>query len=145
MASFNRTIIVGYLGRDPEFRNTSNGTAVCDFSMATTERRKVSGETQEITTWFKVTLWGRQAEIAADYCKKGSQVYVSGPLTMREYTDKDGNNRVSLEVNASEIQFLSSNNGGGGGERANDSQPKSSGKQTQSKARGPVQEDEIPF
>ena len=108
MASFNKIIIVGYLGRDPELRYTPQGTPVSDFSVATTERRKdKSGETQEATTWFRVSLFGRQAEVASQYLTKGRQVYVEGQLSQREYTDKDGNARISLDVRGSEIQFLS--------------------------------------
>lgn len=108
MASFNKIIIVGYLGRDPELKYTPQGTAVCDFSVATTERRKdKSGDMQEVTTWFRVSLFGRQAEVASQYLTKGRQVYVEGQLSQRDWTDKDGNTRVSLEVRGSEIQFLS--------------------------------------
>ncbi len=108
MASFNKIIIVGYLGRDPELKYTPQGTAVCDFSVATTERRKdKSGEMQEVTTWFRVSLFGRQAEVASQYLTKGRQVYVEGQLSQRDWTDKDGNTRTSLEVRGSEIQFLS--------------------------------------
>ncbi|HXG92727.1 MAG TPA: single-stranded DNA-binding protein [Blastocatellia bacterium] len=108
MASFNKIIIVGYLGRDPELRYTPQGTPVCDFSVATTERRKdKSGEVQERTTWFRVSFFGRQAEVASQYLSKGRQVYVEGQLSQREWTDKDGATRTSLEVRGSDIQFLS--------------------------------------
>ncbi len=108
MASFNKIMIVGYLGRDPELRYTTQGTPVCDFSIATTERRKdKAGDVQESTTWFRVSLFGRQAEVASQYLTKGRQVYVEGQLSQREYTDKDGVARTSLEVRGSEIQFLS--------------------------------------
>lgn len=108
MASFNKIIIVGYLGRDPELRYTTSGTPVCDFSVATTERRKdKSGEMQEVTTWFRVSLFGRQAEIASQYLTKGRQVYVEGQLSQREWTDKEGAARTSLEVRGNDIQFLS--------------------------------------
>lgn len=107
MASFNKIILVGYLGRDPEIRHTPQGEAVCNFSMATTERRKnAQGEMEELTTWFKVTVWRRQAEIANEYLSKGKQVYVEGRLRQAEYTDRDGNKRTALEVSASDIQFL---------------------------------------
>ena len=108
MASFNKIILVGYLGRDPELRYTPQGTPVCDFSVATTERRKdKSGEMQEATTWFRVSLFGRQAEVASQYLTKGRQVYVEGQLSQREWTDKEGGTRTSLEVRGTEIQFLS--------------------------------------
>ena len=108
MASFNKVMIVGYLGRDPELRYTTQGTPVCDFSIATTERRKdKAGEMQELTTWFRVSLFGRQAEVASQYLTKGRQVYVEGQLTQREWTDKDGATRTSLDVRGTDIQFLS--------------------------------------
>ena len=105
--SFNKITIVGYLGRDPELRYKSQGTAVCNFSVATTEKRKnARGEQEEHTIWFKVAAWGRQAELAAEYLAKGRQVYVEGRLRLEQYTDRDGNPRTSAEVNASDIQFL---------------------------------------
>jgi single-strand DNA-binding protein len=107
MASFNKITIVGYLGRDPEMRYTAQGTAVCDFSVATTERRKdKAGDLQEITTWFRVSLFGRQAEIAQQYLTKGRQVYIEGTLSQREWTGNDGVTRTGLEVRGSDIQFL---------------------------------------
>ena len=108
MASFNRIMIVGYLGRDPELRYTTQGTPVCDFSVATTERRRdKSGDTQEVTTWFRVSLFGRQAELASQYLAKGRQVYVEGQLSQQEWTDREGATRTSLEVRGTDIQFLS--------------------------------------
>jgi single-strand DNA-binding protein len=108
MASFNKIVIVGYLGRDPELRYTPQGVAVCNISVATTERRKDSrtGEPQDITTWFRVTLWRRLAEIANQYLSKGKQVYVEGRLRQEEYTDRDGVKRTSLAVDATDLHFL---------------------------------------
>jgi single-strand DNA-binding protein len=105
--SFNKITIVGYLGRDPELRYTPQGTAVCKLSVATTERRKnAAGQPEEHTTWFRVTVWGRQAELANEYLARGRQVYLEGRLRLEEYTDRDGNLRMSPEVNATDIQFL---------------------------------------
>ena len=105
--SFNKVILVGNLGRDPELRYTPQGTPVCSFTMATNERRKdKSGEMQDQTTWFRVTLWGRQAETASQYLTKGRQVYIEGRLRVEEYTDRDGKPRHSLEVNATDMQFI---------------------------------------
>ena len=108
MASFNKIVIVGYLGRDPELRYTPQGIAVCNISVATTERRKDprTGEPQDITTWFRVTLWRRLAEIANQYLSKGKQVYVEGRLRQEEYTDRDGVKRTSLSVDATDLHFL---------------------------------------
>src|SRR5215470_6272472 len=105
--SFNKITIVGYLGRDPELRYTPQGTALCKMSIATTERRKNSaGEMEEHTTWFRVTAWGRQAEMANEYLAKGRQAYIEGRLRLEEYTDREGQKRFSAEVSATEIQFL---------------------------------------
>lgn len=109
--SFNKITIVGYLGRDPELRYTPQGTAVCKMSVATTERRRsASGENEEHTTWFRVTVWGRQAELANEYLGKGRQVYVEGRLRLEEYADREGNQRISPEVTATDIQFLGTRN-----------------------------------
>jgi single-strand DNA-binding protein len=110
--SFNKVILVGNLGRDPELRYTPQGTPVCSFSMATNERRKdKTGEMQDHTTWFRVTLWGRQAETASQYLTKGRPVYIEGRLRVEEWTDRDGKQRHTLEVHATDMQFI----GGGRG------------------------------
>ena len=115
--SFNKIIIVGNLGRDPELRYTPQGVAVCSFSMATNEKRKdKSGELQDITTWFKVTLWRNQAENAAKYLTKGSPVYIEGRLHIEEWTDRDNNNRYTLDVQATDMHFISAGRGEGSGE-----------------------------
>lgn len=113
--SFNKIIIVGNLGRDPELRYTPQGIAVCNFSLATNEKKRdKSGELQDVTTWFKVTLWRQQAENASKYLTKGSPVYVEGRLRVEDWTDRDGNNRYTLEVQATEMHFIS------GGPRSED-------------------------
>ncbi|HJS51202.1 MAG TPA: single-stranded DNA-binding protein [Pyrinomonadaceae bacterium] len=107
--SFNKIIIVGNLGKDPELRYTPQGVAVCDFSMATNEKKRdKSGEFQEVATWFRVTLWRNQAENAAKYLKKGSQVFIEGRLSLEEWTDRDGNTRQTLSVQASDMHFIGS-------------------------------------
>ena len=111
--SFNKVILVGNLGRDPELRYTAQGTPVCNFSMSTNERRKdKNGEMQDHTTWFRITLWNRQAETASQYLQKGRQVYIEGRLRVEEYVDRDGKPRHSLEVHATDMQFI----GGRGGD-----------------------------
>ncbi len=111
--SFNKITIVGNLGRDPELRYTPQGSAVCSFSMATTEKRRdKNGEMADQTTWFKVTLWEKRAETASRYLTKGSQVYIEGRLRTEEWTDKDGKTRTSLEVLATEMQFIGTKGGG---------------------------------
>lgn len=111
--SFNKIILVGNLGREPELRYTPQGDPVCSFSLATNERRKdKSGEMQDMTTWFRVTLWGKKAEAAGQYLTKGRPVYIEGRLRVEEWTDRDGKPRHTLEVNATEMQFI-----GGGDKR----------------------------
>jgi single-strand DNA-binding protein len=110
--SFNKIIVVGNLGRDPEMRYTPQGMAVCSFTMATNERRKdKSGEQQDVTTWFKVTVWGKQAETVSKYLTKGRKVYVEGRLHVEEWTDRDGKQRHTLEVNATDVHFIDSAQG----------------------------------
>ena len=105
--SFNKIILVGNLGRDPELRYTPQGTPDCSFTLATNERRKdKTGETQDQTTWFRVTLWGRQAETASQYLSKGRPVYVEGRLRVEEWTDREGRSRFTLEVHATDMQFI---------------------------------------
>ncbi len=162
--SFNKITIVGYLGQDPTLRYTPQGTAVCNFSVATTEKRKNGrGEVEEHTIWFRITAWGRQAEVAAEYLAKGRQVYVEGRLRLEQYTDREGNPRTSPEVNASDIHFLGqrvepaekAEENGQFGEETEDedaSKPAASrnGKRSTSK-RAPakealnIEEDEVPF
>jgi len=114
--SFNKIILVGNLGRDPEMRYTPQGTPVCSFSLATNERRKdKTGEMQDQTTWFRVTIWGRQAETASQYLTKGRPVYIEGRLRVEEWTDREGKPRHTLEVTATDMQFI------GGGNRTEDS------------------------
>jgi single-strand DNA-binding protein len=109
--SFNKITLVGNLGKDPELRYTPQGTPVCSFSLATNEKRKDrTGQQQDITTWFKVTLWGKQAETASQYLQRGKSVYIEGRLRQEEYTDRDGKPRTSLEVNATDMQFIGGGN-----------------------------------
>jgi single-strand DNA-binding protein len=112
--SFNKIILVGNLGRDPELRYTPQGTPVCSFSLATNEKRKdrTTGENNDVTTWFRVTLWGRQAETASQYLQRGRPVYIEGRLRVEEWTDRDGKARHTLEVHATDMQFI------GGGARS---------------------------
>ena len=107
MASVNKVILVGNLGRDPEVRYTPGGTAVANFTLATTDRwNDPSGEKKERTEWHRVVVWGKQAEIAGEYLRKGRQIYVEGALQTREWTDRDGNKRYTTEVRAQRFQML---------------------------------------
>ena len=116
MASVNKVIIVGNLGRDPETRSFPNGDQVANVTIATTDRYKdkTSGEMKEITEWHRVSFFGRLAEIAGQYLRKGSQVYVEGSLRTRKWTDKDGIEKYSTEIRADSMQMLGSRQGMGG-------------------------------
>ncbi|MBZ5643751.1 MAG: single-stranded DNA-binding protein [Acidobacteriia bacterium] len=107
--SVNRVILVGRLGKDPETRYTGGGQAVCHFSLATDETFKDrSGERQKRTEWHRITVWGKQAEIAQQYLKKGSQIYLEGSIRTNEYTDKEGQKKTSYEINCSNFRMLGS-------------------------------------
>jgi single-strand DNA-binding protein len=110
MASVNKVILVGNCGRDPEVRYMANGTAVANISIATTNKRKDknSGETVEDTQWHRVTFYDKLAEIVGQYVKKGSPVYVEGRLKYGVYKDKEGNEKPSTEIVATEMQLLGS-------------------------------------
>ena len=116
MASVNKVILIGNLGRDPETRYTTGGDAVTNLRIATTETWKdKSGEKQEKTEWHTVVLFGRQAEIAGEYLKKGRPVYIEGRLQTRKYTDKEGVEKYSTEIVGDRMQLLGGREGGGGG------------------------------
>jgi single-strand DNA-binding protein len=115
MASVNKVILIGNLGRDPETRYTTGGDAVTNLRLATTETWKdKSGEKQEKTEWHSVVLFGRQAEIAGEYLKKGRSVYIEGRLQTRKYTDKEGVEKYATEIVADRMQLLGGREGGGG-------------------------------
>ncbi len=115
MASVNKVILVGNLGRDPETRYAPEGGAITNISIATTEqwKDKASGEKQERTEWHRVVFFNRLAEIAGEYLKKGSQVYVEGALRTRKWQDKEGKERYTTEIVAERMQMLGSRSGMG--------------------------------
>ena len=146
--SFNKITLVGNLGRDPELRYTPQGTPVCNISIATNERRKdKTGEMQDITTWFRVTLWGRLAETASQYLTKGRMIYIEGRLHVEEWTDRDGKPRYTLEVHATDMQFI------GGGRGADETSGRGTDEPLAAKAaaadapaeRPQITDDDIPF
>jgi len=113
MASVNKVILIGNLGRDPEVRYMPSGDAVANISIATTETWKdKNGEKQEKTEWHRVAMFGKTAEIAGEYLKKGSQVYIEGRLETRKWTDKEGQERYTTEIRADRMQMLGSRSGG---------------------------------
>jgi single-strand DNA-binding protein len=153
----NKVILIGNLGADPETRAMPSGTTVANLRVATSEswRDKQSGEQQERTEWHRVALFGRLAEIAAEYLKKGSQVYIEGSLRTRKWQDKQGNERYSTEIIGNELQMLGGRGGGGAAaagapERAGGAAPAyaeehSGGGGGAPAARGEEFDDDIPF
>jgi single-strand DNA-binding protein len=113
----NKVILVGNLGQDPETRYMPSGGAVTNITLATNEswKDKQTGEQKDRTEWHKVAMFNRLAEVAAEYLRKGSQVYVEGKLRTRKWQDRDGNDRYTTEVIADEMQMLGGRGGGGGG------------------------------
>ena len=140
MASVNKVILLGNLGRDPEVRFTQGGTPVANFTMATTDRwSDPSGEKKEKTEWHRVVVWGKQAEIAGEYLRKGRPVFIEGSLQTREWTDREGNKRYTTEVRAQRLQLLGRPDDRGasaGGPPAEEAPPE---------APGGFAEDDIPF
>ena len=142
MGSVNKVILVGNLGRDAEVRVTPSGTAVANFSIATTEVwNDKSGQKQEKTEWHKVVLWGKAAESLKDYLVKGKQIYVEGRLETRKW-EKDGVERYTTEVKADKITLLGGGGGGGGSRSMDRSAGQSGGDDTPME---PITDDDIPF
>ena len=130
MASVNKVILIGNLGKDPEVRYTASGEAMCNFSLATTDswKDKATGEKKELTEWHRVSFFGKLAEISGQYLKKGSQVYVEGSLRTRKWTDKEGQERYTTEIRGDQMTMLGSRQGmgapaSGGGGGSYDSEP----------------------
>jgi single-strand DNA-binding protein len=112
--SVNKAILVGRLGRDPETRYTSGGQAVCNFTLATDETyRDRAGERQKRTEWHRIVVWGKQAEIAQQYLRKGSLVYVEGRIQSRQWDDREGQKRTTVEIVANSFRMLGSRADGG--------------------------------
>jgi len=151
MASVNKVIVVGNLGKDPETRFMPDGKAVCNFSVATTDtwKDKATGEKKEATEWHRISTFGRLAEICGEYLKKGSQVYIEGKLRTRKWQDKEGQDRYTTEIIADAMQMLGSRSGMGGGEpRAEMREPSAAGESRPAKKpAGQFQDmdDDIPF
>ncbi len=156
MASLNKVLLIGNLGRDPEIRYLPSGDAVASLNIATTETWKdKNGEKEEKTEWHRVSMFGRLAEIAGEYLKKGSQVYIEGRIETRKYTDKDGVEKYATEIKASEMKMLGGR-GMTGGTGDMDSAPRASssrsgGGASSAPAKAPAGgafddlEDDIPF
>lgn len=142
MASLNKVMLIGNLGKDPEVRFTASGQAVASFSLATSEKFKgKSGEMEERTEWHNITLWGKLAEIAGEYLSKGKTVYIEGRLQTRKWQDKNGNDRYTTDIVGDRMQMLSAKGERSGGGDTSSSQ-KSGGA---SYEEPPFQDDDIPF
>jgi single-strand DNA-binding protein len=154
MASVNKVIIVGNLGADPETKYLPSGDAVTNIRVATTDtwKDKASGEKKEATEWHRIAFFGRLAEVAGEYLKKGSQVYVEGSLRTRKWQDKDGQDRYSTEIRADVMQMLGRREGGGEAralpERSQprgEAKPAAAGGAPAKKGKFDDMEDDIPF
>ncbi len=117
MASVNKVILIGNLGKDPETRYLPSGEALTSFSIATSEtwKDKTSGEKKEATEWHRISAFGKLAEICGEYLRKGSQVYIEGSLRTRKWQDKEGQDRYTTEIRADQMRMLGSRGGGSGG------------------------------
>ena len=136
MASVNKVILIGNLGKDPETRYAPSGDAICNITLATTDtwRDKATGEKREATEWHRVVFFGKLAEIAGQYLRKGSAAYIEGSLRTRKWQDKDGQDRYTTEIRADEMKMLGSRQGMGGSDAPSrsegggrDSAPRDSG------------------
>jgi single-strand DNA-binding protein len=149
MASVNRAFILGNLGREPEVRYTQGGDAVCNLSIATSEQWKdKAGVKQEKTEWHRVTLFGRQAEVAGEYLKKGTSVWIEGRIQTRKYTDKDGVEKYATEIIADRMQMIGSRRERDGDDEAAPSGGAGDGPRTSSAKRSDATgdfDDDIPF
>ncbi|MDP1541709.1 MAG: single-stranded DNA-binding protein [Polycyclovorans sp.] len=149
MASVNKVILVGNLGRDPDMRYLPSGEAVANLAIATTDKYKdKTGQMVEATEWHRVSFFGRTAEVCGQYLKKGSQVYIEGSLRTRKWQDKDGQDRYTTEIRADEMKMLGSRQGAGEApprEREAAPAPSSGGKKAPAASNFGDMDDDIPF
>ena len=141
MASVNKVILIGNLGRDPEVRYTQTGTAVANFTLATNEVwNDKSGERQERTEWHRIVVWGKQAEIAREHLSKGKQVYIEGSIQTRQWDDREGNKRTTTEIKAQRLVMMG--RAEPGENRMNAAAPPADAAPEEA---GPPPDDDIPF
>lgn len=148
MASLNKVMLIGNLGKDPEVRYTTSGQAVASFNLATSEKFKnKSGDWEERTEWHRVTLWGKLAEIAGEYLAKGKTVYIEGRLQTRKWTDRDGNDKYTTEIVGDKMQMLGGKGDGGSSSGGGTRRTAAGGvaDTTVSYDEPPFQDDDIPF
>ncbi len=135
--SFNHIIIAGNLGKDPDIKYTPQGTPICEFTMAVNDRKKVSGEWVDTPVWFKIKVWGKQAEPCSQFLTKGRPAIVSGRLSIEEWLNRDGKNITSLVITAADVKFL--------GEKS-DGPPRASTAPPSATPPAPdISDDDIPF
>lgn len=147
MGSLNKVQLIGNLGADPEVKYLPSGDAVANLSLATTDKwnDKKTGEKQERTEWHRISFFGKAAEVIAQYCTKGSSLYVEGSIQTRKWQDKEGNDRYTTEIKGQNFQFL------GGGQQGGNSAPRNNGQQPDSQDTGEQKspqdgfDDDIPF
>lgn len=142
----NKVILIGNIGKDPETRFSAGGGAITNITLATSEnwKDKQTGENQERTEWHRVVFFGRLGEIAGEYLKKGSKVYVEGSLRTRKWTDQSGQDKYTTEIVASEMQMLDGRGAGGGDFQSERSQGASSGGQRSTGSNAPRQQEQAP-
>lgn len=146
MASLNKVMLIGNLGKDPEVRYTASGQAVASFSLATSEKFKSkTGEWEERTEWHNITLWGKLAEIAGEYLAKGKTVYIEGRLQTRKWQDKNGNDRYTTDIVGDKMQMLSGKGGERRGGEAGSAPAAGGSGGGSSYEEPPFQDDDIPF
>ncbi|HON11101.1 MAG TPA: single-stranded DNA-binding protein [Chitinispirillaceae bacterium] len=147
MIGVNKAILIGHLGKDPDVRSTAGGQPVATFSLATSERfTDRNGQRQDRTEWHTVVAWGKLAELAGQYLKKGRSVYVEGRITTRSWDDRDGNKRYKTEIVATQIQFLSGSGNGPVSEMDSSSSSTSSFDMNQAMPEtAPMVEEDLPF
>lgn len=144
MGSLNKVMVIGNLGADPEMSYLPSGSAVVNLSLATTDKwkDKNTGEQKEQTEWHRVTFFGRAAEVIAEYCRKGSSMYVEGSLQTRKWQDKDGNDRYTTEIKGRDFQFLGGGQGGQGGQKP---EPRKPSQPDEPQGKQDDFDDDIPF
>lgn len=143
-SGYNHITVIGHLGQDPDLRFTPQGTPICSFTMAVNSRKKIDDEWQDIPLWFKIKVWGKQAEPCSQYLSKGRPALVAGQLEIENWTNRDGKEMTTLVINASAVQFLG--DGGGSGERTQNTHSHRPGpKPVPSPPQSDISEDDIPF
>lgn len=145
-SGYNHITVIGHLGQDPDLRYTAQGTPICSFTVAVNSRKKIDNEWQDVPLWFKIKVWGKQAEPCSQYLSKGRPALIAGQLETEVWTNRDGKDVTTLVINASAVQFLG--DGGGSGERTQNttSRPRAATPPPQQQDSAPdISDDDIPF